>query len=849
MAEEFRGRVITEEDIHRFRQQLLDYDVPELRKISEYFRDDLIYLMETVDTEKLFSHLNRWIALDVEHYMNLKKQCGIFAGILLEDIMEHGRDGVIHFWESLYVLQNEDDPHPNLLSVLGELSQGGITLEQILLDEDGHSLSPPLKDIQETHKKLLFEETGKMVENAPPGTNLRKQSFHISERYVDLVVTSGGDSRTCSKDQFLRTGGKHEYYMQGVQGGLERIGLNKLFSWCHRNGSLPHAVMVSGVPGIGKSTLLQNFVFRWVTGKLYQRFAFVFFFKFRQLKEYRDVSLEEMILHKYPYLESHLENILEDPEKLLFIFDGLDESSSPIDFRSSELCGDTKWKTKLPVIVTSLLKQSLLKGCYMLMTTRPAKQETTDIHVFQRITEIKGFSSKEKQMYFDSFFENKEISRRVFMHVQENDSLYTFCYIPAYCWILCTVLSMHFRAQPKTGQVMSSPLPTTVTQLFVAYVANILANHSQATSDARQFLRSIGQMAQHGITNRILLFDQRDLVSFNVDTSSLLFSNFIIESRDHSKVTFSFLHLTFQEFFAALAYYLEDSPEKIKIVFENCRKFHDGYDHMILHFLCGLSDSSTWSFLNKYLKRSNPQVSKEVITWLQTMVPVIKRKQKDSEDKKECMQVLAYIFETRNKFLVYQCLGSGNTFEFSELYLTPLDCTVLAFTLGSCKEIECLDIDFCYIHTEGLVRLAPFLHTIKDLSLRNNRLTHTSCTTLACAVSSCRSLRYLDVSRNNLAGPGLKDLVTAVSALSCQIEHLLLQQLKLTDEYAEVLFSLGENQNLKKLDLSLNYFTDCCAGHIRELIQKSPHMEEIKISTNDFSEEIEQSLSNLKIVK
>ncbi|XP_068108203.1 NACHT, LRR and PYD domains-containing protein 3-like isoform X2 [Hyperolius riggenbachi] len=733
-------------------------------------------------------------------------------------------------------------------------------------------------DTQKIHKRHLFMKTEKMVENTPPGTNLKQKSFNISERYVDVVVTSGQDFKRHSKEEFIRTGGKHEYYMQGAQVGLERIALNKLFRWCHWNGSVPHAVMVSGVPGIGKSTLLQNFVFHWVTGKLYQRFAFVFFFKFRQLNEYRDVSLEEMILLEYPYLEHQLDNLLQDPEKLLFVFDGLDESRFFIDFRSSEQCRDTKWKTQLPVLVTSLLKQSLLKGSHVLMTSRPTKIESTDISVFQRITEIKGFSSKEKQMYFDRFFENKEISSRAFMHVQENDNLYTFCYIPAYCWILCTVLSMHFRAQPKTGQVMSSPLPTTVTQLFVAYVANILANHSQDTSDARHLLRSIGQVAQHGITNHILLFDQRDLVSFKVDISSLLFSNFIIESRDHSKVTFSFLHQIFQEFFAALAYYIEDSPERLKTIFESCSKFQDGHNQMILHFLCGLSDSSTWSLLNKYLGRSSHQVSKEVISWLQTMVPVIKKKLEDSEDKKECVQVLAYIFETRNKNLVYHCLGSGNTFDFSELYLTPLDCTVLAFTLGSCKDTERLDLDSCYIHTEGLNRLAPFLHTIKDLRLSkndlkdddvgviatnlthssckiqklilwNNGLTHTSCTTLACAISSCPSLRYLDVSKNHLAGPGLKDLVTAVSAPSCQIEHLLLQQVKLTDEYAEVLLPLSENPNLKKLDLSLNFFTDRSAGIIRELLKKSPHMEEIIINTNDFSEEVEQTLGGLKIVK
>ncbi|XP_068107513.1 NACHT, LRR and PYD domains-containing protein 12-like isoform X2 [Hyperolius riggenbachi] len=834
--------------------------------------------METVEIQKLLIHLNKWITLDVEYFMDIKKQGGCFAGVLLDEIMERGRDDLIQFWESLYILQNEDDAHPNLLSLLGELSQGGCSMEQILLDKEGYPMIPSLKGVWETHKQYLLQITEKLEEKQPPGTNMDNQSYSITERFVDLMVTARQNMKR-SKEELEKMGGVQEYHMQKKQGGLERIAPNRLFRWCHRYGRVPRTVLVSGVPGIGKTTFMQKFVFDWVNGKLYQRFSFVFFFKFRKLNHLSEVSLEELICTEYPHMESHLKTILKSPERLLFIFDGLDESKHNLDFTSNELCSNTQCKRNLSVIVTSVIQQTLVSGCSVLVTSRPTHLASIETGVFQRITEIMGFCSGDRKKYFEQFFSPYlDLSDRVFKYVQENDALYTFCYIPSYCWIICTVLSIYFKPQPTNHTPLQS-LPKTITQLFVTYVANMLSNHSIDTAGAKELLASLGGLAEYHLKNqKTLVFEERDIQNFKIDTSSPLLSSFIIESREESKTTFSFLHLTIQEFFTALVQYLTYRPDNMELILQKARNFEDGYGQMVLPFLCGLSDSSTWSSLKCFLKELPTEPSKKVITWLQTLVPIITKRGKDAEDKMKCMTVLSYFSESRNKALVHKCLGSNSTLEFSEFYLTPLHCTVLGFILESCKGAEYLDLDSCYIHSEGLKRLAPFLHMVKDirlskndlkdedaevlryvltkpncriqkLILRNNGFTDKLCSTLAHAIRSSPSLRLLDVSRNNLAGPGLKDLVTTVSAPSCQIEHLMLQQGKLTDNYAKDLLRLSENPNLKKLDLSLNFFTDRSAGIIRELMQKSPHMEEIKINTNDFSEQIEQSLSRLKIPK
>ncbi|CAI9573291.1 unnamed protein product [Staurois parvus] len=325
-----------------------------------------------------------------------------------------------------------------------------------------------------------------------------------------------------------------------------------------------------------------------------------------------------MILQQYPHLKSQIGDILHDPERLLFIFDGLDESVHQIDFRSSKL-SNPKQRIHFGEIVVSLVRQSLLKGCSVLMTSRPTRLALVDTGVFQRIAEIMGFLHEDRRIFFNNFFENEEWSEKAFHYVQENDTLYTFCYIPAYCWIICTVLSMCFRAQPTiTDQLMTS-LPKTVTQLFVTFVSNILANHSQNIDGGyttRELLTSMGWMAEHGVMNHIVVFDERHLESFSLRNDKHLFSSFLMETGQPPDVDYTFLHLTLQEFFAALVHFIDYNRDRLQETLDEAEFYEDGRAEIFFRFLCGLSDSSTRSMLKSHVGELSTQAARHVITWI-----------------------------------------------------------------------------------------------------------------------------------------------------------------------------------------------------------------------------------------
>ncbi|XP_075048984.1 NACHT, LRR and PYD domains-containing protein 12-like [Mixophyes fleayi] len=848
---------ITNDGTEKFHKFLNQYEDSALRMIYEYYRVDFIYLLESLNSLMFFNQLQLRTRLKIERYVSISDDGNhVVAEKMVQDILEAGREAVIGFWKCLYVLQ-ADLPHPNLLTVLDEIICTGNTLvEKILLDVYGHNLTPELKDIQGTHKKYLLEKTQHLVEHRPPRSTREEQSFYISERYVNMTVVSTNHFRQRSHE-LIETGRKHEDRMRKERLMLENISINKLFRWSCQKRCVPSIVMVSGVPGIGKTTLMQKFVYDWVTGKLYQRFAFVFFFKFRDLNRLDKISLESMILQKYPYLQQQIGNILQDPEKLLFIFDGLDESNHQMDFTSTHLAFNLKEIKHLGVIVVSLLRKALLNGCSVLITSRPTKVASLDKSVFQRVSEIMGFFPKERQMYFEQFFQDKILSEKAFHYVRENDTLYTFCYIPSYCWIICTVLSMCFKAQPTNNDSLMSSLPKTVTQLFVTFVSNILSNHSLDKCGARELLISIGWMAEHGVMNHFIVFDERDMRSFNVDTSSHLMSSFVMESDQSPNVTFSFLHLTIQEFFAALVHYLDYSPERLQSSLDKANI----YTEIFLRFLCGFLDSSSRSLL-KCLGEFPIKALQDVTSWLQNSLAYV---QKDRDvDIGKFLNIFAYLFESQNRILVEESLGSNKNFTFgSDCHLTPVDCTVLAFVLKSCRETESLDLHHCNIQTECWERLAPVLHTIKHINLSatglkdsyihfissalehhecriqqlilaTNMLTDNSCSLLACAIINNQSLRKLDLSNNDLEGPLFRDLVTSLSSPTCGIEELDLSVNMLTDSScSQLAYVIKNNQCLRKLDLSGNQLA---GPHFCDLVTalSSPtcRIEELRLSVN-----------------
>ncbi|KAJ1081460.1 hypothetical protein NDU88_001642 [Pleurodeles waltl] len=867
----------TENEIQNFKRKLNEYSNGKLLRLCKYFQEDIRYVIANLDFRSVLHEFCFRGALFPEQAMKYeeiqtRRDSFSAASALLEKVFEN-QTTALALWQGLFALKKRCS-HPNLLQILDEIiNNGNNLLKEELLNESGYNLDPKLQVLQVSHRDNLYGKTSVLSEYMAPGSSQHPHKFPISGRYVELVVISERQYRNRARHEMLEAGELHEHHVkQKLQMGLERITPNRLFRWCYRSHRMPNSVIVTGVAGVGKTTLVQKFVFDWVEKKHYQKFAFVFLFKMREVNKHQELSIEQLLLHEYPYLRDGLQKILEDPQKLLFIFDGLDESKQPVDLgiSANHLCNSPSDMRTIPIIVASLVRQTLLKGSFVLVTSRPRNLKKLEAGLFHRAAEIIGFLNKERERYFLRFYDSEDTSRAVFNYVKDTDVLYTLCYNPSYCWITCTALRSCFT---QTSGCPSDP-PKTVTQLFVYFISNILMNHSHPTKTTREEITQIGRLADHGIKNQIFIFHDEDLNTFHVTLGKIM-SCFMLENiSNDSKMTHEFLHLTIQEFLAALSYYIDHSDDKFKKLTERISSCTDGQYDIFIRFLAGLSHQPSRSVLKDYLGKFSAETTSEVIAWLGEKVANDLEIARNANDKRTFLNLFTYLFESRNSTLVREKVGQGSSLLFCHFYLTPVDCTILSYILKCCRELEILDLDSCRIQTEGLEKLRPNLHIVKELrlgsndlkdagiasvcaalthpdcrirtlSLKKNILTDNCCEELASALMKNETLASLDLGKNKIRDEGLETLLSVFGSNRCRIETLSLAENSLADDSCRKLRCLENCSVLKKLNLSANLLTDRCAKDIERLIRSCTSLTEIRLGINNFTTEMEKKLKSL----
>ncbi|XP_072133292.1 NACHT, LRR and PYD domains-containing protein 3-like isoform X3 [Mobula birostris] len=704
-----------------------------------------------------------------------------------------------------------------------------------------------MEDVQQKHKETLRAQTETLRVN----TILMREKvkvFQLVDRYAELTVISTVRDRRLVEHELLARGRDHEEWREEhLRGELEKIRTDQLFqssfSWSKSKSG--RSAAVAGVPGIGKTTMVQKIVYDWATGKIFQQFQFAFSFKIPDLNSINcRINLKELILDQYPYFGNTLREVWKNPEGLLFIFDGLDEFNDKIDFADSQrdteprsTCTDPEFKCKVSDIVYSLIQGKLLPGCSVLVTTRP-----TALHLLEKAkisiwAEILGFVGEERKEYFIRHFEDQTVAAAVFKHVEENEILYTMSYNPSYCWILALALGPFFIQRVRDPQ----RVPKTITQLYSYYIYNILKNHGREIENPRDVLLRVGQMAFRGVAEKKIVFTDGDLIKYNLQPSQFL-SGFLMEllEREDSarSVVYTFPHLTIQEFAAAVAQFLNPHPGDILRFLTEAHSTTDGRFEIFLRFVAGLSNPMTARGLEEFLGPFPHQTTCRVIDWVKEEVKRQSGNTWSEAGKRSLLNTLHYLFESQNRGLARAALGSVETLSFRGMTLTPIDCAVLSHGIGHCDTIKHLDLENCNIQCEAIQRLGPGLHKCQELRLGRNELgdsgvklvsaalrnpeckiqklwlfgvglTDSGAEDLVSALSTNPSLTELNLSDNKLGDSGMKLVSEALRNPECKIQKLVLDRVGLTDSGAEDLVSaLSTNPSLTELNLSDNKLGD-----------------------------------------
>ncbi|XP_026017299.1 protein NLRC3-like, partial [Astatotilapia calliptera] len=157
--------------------------------------------------------------------------------------------------------------------------------------------------------------------------------------------------------------------------------------------------------GIGKTVLTQKYSLDWAEDKANQDIQFIFPFTFRELNVLKEEKFSLVGLVHHFFTETKEAGICSFEDfQVVFIFDGLDECRGPLDFNNTKSVTDITMPTTVDVLLTSLIRGTLLPYAHVWITTRPAAADQIPPEYVHRVTEVRGFTDPQKEEYFRNRF-------------------------------------------------------------------------------------------------------------------------------------------------------------------------------------------------------------------------------------------------------------------------------------------------------------------------------------------------------------------------------------------------------------------------------------------------------------
>ncbi|KAM3603232.1 uncharacterized protein V6R79_018924 [Siganus canaliculatus] len=671
----------------------------------------------------------------------------------------------------------------------------------------------------------------------------------LNDIYTELYITEGGRSEVNDEHEVRQI----EAASRKADRAETSIRPEDIFKGSAGRQEPIRTVMTKGVAGIGKTVLTQKWTLDWAEDKANQDVHFTFPFTFRELNVLKDRSFSLVELVHHFFSETRGTCSFADFQ-VVFIFDGLDECRLPLDFHNNKSLTDATESTSLDVLLTNLIRGNLLPSARLWITTRSAAANQIPPQCVDMVTEVRGFTDPQKDQYFRKRFRDEQQADRIMSHIKTSRSLHIMCHIPVFCWITATVLEHELKTR-EGGQ-----LPKTLTEMYIHFLLvqskmkSIKYDGGSETGEhwtpeSRKMVESLGKLAFEQLQKGNLIFYESDLTECGIDIRAAsvysgVFTQIFREEKGlYQDKVFCFIHLSVQEFLAALHVHLNFMSSGVNLVAEEPRSWWwpkslkenseltvlhqravdkalqspNGHLDLFLRFLLGLSLETNQTLLHGLLKKTGSRSQTN-----QKTAEYIKKKINENLSPERSINLFHCLNELNNGSLVDQIQEALSSGSLSTDELSPAQWSALAFILlSSDKDLDVFDLKKYSASEEVLLRLLPVVKASNKALLDGCNLSERSCEALSTVLNSS-SLTELDLRNNNLKDSGVKLLSDGLKSPHCKVHKVKFIGCNLSDGSCEALSSVLSSSSLTVLDLSNNDLKDSGVKLLSAGL-KSPH--------------------------
>uniref|UniRef100_A0A8C1XRM8 NACHT, LRR and PYD domains-containing protein 12-like n=1 Tax=Cyprinus carpio TaxID=7962 RepID=A0A8C1XRM8_CYPCA len=724
------------------------------------------------------------------------------------------------------------------------------------LDKHDQPVNDELQRVKEQHKTSMKNKYERLFE----GLKLQENESLLNRIYTQLYIIEGEREGVNEEHEVLQM----EKTARTQHSRYTPIYCNDIFkasaeAGCEEKEQIK-TVLTKGIAGIGKTVSVQKFILDWAEGKANQDVDFMFVLPFRELNLIRDhqYSLHRLLLDFHPELQD-LDSQIYEECKVVFIFDGLDESRITLMFSDAQKVCDVTETSSVAVLMSKLMKGELLPSALIWITSRPAAANQIPSKYIHRLTEIQGFTEPQKEEYFRKRIIDEHQASRIISHIRRARSLHIMCHIPVFCWISSTVL------QKLLEEDLRAEIPQTLTEMYIHFLLIQINTRKQKYEERdqekllqsnREVIVKLAEVAFKQLMKGNVMFYEEDLIESGIDvTDATVYSGicteiFKEESVIHQRKVYSFIHLSVQEFLAAfyLFYcYLTKNNESLREFRSNrsdevslyglltsavdkAVENKNGYLDLFLRFLLGVSLESNQRLLQDLL--THTENSSETI---RETTQYIKEKIKDDDDDNhlsagESINLFLCLLEVKDQTLFREIQEFVKSDKHSEK-LSSAHCSTVSYMLQMSEEpLDELNPMKYNTSDEGRRRLIPAVINCRKALFSGCNLTVQGCESLSSALQSSNCvLRELDLSNNALQDSGVKFISDGLKSPNCQLQILSLAGCYLTAQGCESLSSALQSSNcvLRELDLSNNDLQDSGVKIISDGLKSSNYQLQI----------------------